>query len=222
MTAEPAPEESSRCHFGVNQMPALHEQFGQIDIYLFDQLLRSRIVPGMRVLDAGCGAGRNLVYLLQAGFEVFGADVDAGSIAEVRSLAARLAPALPADNFRVESLEGLTFPSQFADIVICSAVLHFALDDAGFNAMLRGCWRVLKPGGLFFCRLASTIGLDGRGEPLGGRRYRLPDGSERYLVDEPLLLALTRELGGELADPLKTTVVQGQRCMTTWVVRKGA
>ena len=222
MTAEPALEESSRCHFGVNQMSALHEQFGQIDIYLFDQLLRSRIEPGMRVLDAGCGVGRNLVYLLQAGFEVFGADADAGSIAEVQSLAARLAPALPADNFRVESLEALTFPSQFADMVICSAVLHFALDDARFNAMLRGCWRVLKPSGLFFCRLASSIGLDGRGELLGGRRCRLPDGSERYLVDEPLLLALTRELGGELADPLKTTVVQGQRCMTTWVVRKGA
>jgi hypothetical protein len=41
-------------------------------------------------------------------------------------------------------------------------------------------------------------------------------------VDEPLLLALTAELGGQLMDPLKTTVVQNQRCMTTWVVRKGA
>lgn len=198
----------------------LQEQFGQIDIYLFDQLLRGRIVPGMRILDAGCGTGRNLVYLLQAGYEVFGADADAASIAEVRRLAARLAPALSADNFRVESLDALTFPSQFADIVMCSAVLHFAADDARFNAMLHGCWRVLKPNGVFFCRLASSIGLDGRGEPLGGRRYRLPDRSERYLVDEPLLLALTRSLGGELVDPLKTTVVQDQRCMTTWVVRK--
>ena len=199
---------------------ALQEQFGQIDIYLFDQLLRGRIVPGMRLLDAGCGAGRNLVYLLQTGYEVFGADADAASIAEVRRLAARLAPALPADNFRVESLDALTFPSQFADIVICSAVLHFAADDARFNAMLQGCWRALKPNGVFFCRLASSIGLDGRGELLGGRRYRLPDRSERYLVDEPLLLALTRSLGGELVDPLKTTVVQDQRCMSTWVVRK--
>src|SRR5687767_1576464 len=146
----------------------LQEWFGGIDIYLFDQLLRGRIVPGMRILDAGCGAGRNLVYLLQAGYEVFGADPDAASIAEVRRLAARLAPALPADNFRVESLEAPTFPSLFADAVICSAVLHFADDDARFNAMLQGCWRVLKPNGLFFCRLASSIGLDGRGEPLGG------------------------------------------------------
>jgi hypothetical protein len=58
--------------------------------------------------------------------------------------------------------------------------------------------------------------------PIGGRRHRLPDGTERYLVDEAFLMNLTRELGGELMDPLKTTVVQNQRCMTTWVVRKNA
>ena len=53
-----------------------------------------------------------------------------------------------------------------------------------------------------------------------GRRFRLPDGSERYLVDEAFLVRLTEELGGQLADPLKTTVVQNQRSMTTWIVRK--
>jgi 2-polyprenyl-3-methyl-5-hydroxy-6-metoxy-1,4-benzoquinol methylase len=204
------------------KMSALSEQFGQIDIYLFDQLLRGRIAPGMRILDAGCGTGRNLVYLLRAGYEVFAADANAASIAAVRQLAARLAPTLPPDNLRVESLDALSFPKEFADVVICSAVLHFASDDAQFNAMLKGCWEAVKPEGMFFCRLASSIGLDGRAEPLGGRRYRLPDHSERYLVDEPLLMTLTREFGGELCDPLKTTVVQGQRCMTTWVMRKGA
>jgi len=50
----------------------------------------------------------------------------------------------------------------------------------------------------------------------------LPDGTERYLVDEALLVDLTRRLGGTFLDPLKTTIVQNQRCMTTWVVRKGA
>jgi tellurite methyltransferase len=48
----------------------------------------------------------------------------------------------------------------------------------------------------------------------------LPDGSERYLVDEALLVTLTKDLGGQFADPLKTTVVQNQRSMTTWVMRK--
>ena len=64
--------------------------------------------------------------------------------------------------------------------------------------------------------------MEHRIERVAGRRCRLPDGSERYLVDEALLLRLTAELGGELADPLKTTIVQNQRCMTTWIVRKNA
>jgi SAM-dependent methyltransferase len=199
-------------------MPDLQEQFGQIDIYLFDQLLRGRIRPGMRVLDAGCGAGRNLVYFLREGYEVFGVDIDPGAIEHTRRLAASLAPALPADNFRMAAIEEMAFPDGFADLVLSSAVLHFARSDGHFDAMLRATWRVLKPGGLFFCRLASSIGMENQVQRVGGRRFRLPDGSERYLVDEALLLRLTGELGGQLADPLKTTVVQNQRCMTTWIV----
>ena len=201
-------------------MSDLQQQFGQIDIYLFDQLLRQRIALPMRILDAGCGSGRNLVYLLQSGFEVFGADSDPASIERVRALAARLAPQLPPTNFRAELIEAMTFPDAFADLVLSSAVLHFARDDDQFDAMLRGMWRMLKPGGFLFCRLASSIGMENRAEHVGGRRYRLPDASERYLVDEALLMRYTTELGGELLDPLKTTVVQDQRCMTTWVVRK--
>jgi tellurite methyltransferase len=200
----------------------LETECGAIDIYLFDQLLRGRIAPGDRVFDAGCGSGRNLVHLLRSGYDVFGADADADAIAEVRALAARLAPSLPADNFRVEPLERTTFGDHAATVVICSAVLHFARDDEQFEAMLAGAWRVLAPGGMFFSRLASTIGVESRVHPLGatGRRYRLPDGTDRYLVDEPLLMDYTRRLGGQLLDPIKTTVVQDQRSMTTWVVRK--
>jgi len=196
------------------------EQFGNIDIYLFDQLLRGRIRPGMRVFDAGCGSGRNIVYFLRSDYDVWGVDADPAAIHAVRRLAAALAPELPAGNFHSEPIEQMTFPESFADVVISSAVLHFAADDGEFAAVLRGTWRVVKPGGMLFCRLASSIGIEGQIEPIQGRRCLLPDGSERYLVDEPLLMSLTRELGGELLDPLKTTVVQGQRSMTTWVLRK--
>jgi tellurite methyltransferase len=200
----------------------LKTQFGQIDIYLFDQLLRGRIGPGMRVLEVGCGSGRNLAYLLHAGYDAAAVDSDLQSVTQVRRLAADLAPALPEDNFRMESVEAMSFPDSFADVVISIAVLHFANGDAQFNAMLAGLWRVLRPGGLFFCRLASSIGMAERMIPRGGRRFLLPDGSERYLVDEALLLDLTHRLGAELIDPLKTTIVQDQRCMTTWVLRKAA
>jgi tellurite methyltransferase len=195
-------------------MPTLQQQFGNIDIYLFDQLLRGNITPGMRILDAGCGGGRNLVYLLREGYEIFAADANPAALAQTRALA----PSLPAENFRVEPVESMSFPDAFADVVLLSAVLHFARDDEHFDNMLRGAWRVLKPGGLFFCRLASTIGM--QHQHIAGRRFLSPDGVERYLVDESLLLNLTASLGGHLVDPLKTTVVQNQRCMTTWVIRK--
>lgn len=197
----------------------LSTDFGDIDIYVFDQLLRGRIAPGMRVMDAGCGGGRNLVYLLRQRFEVCGNDASADAIAEVSALAAHLAPGGTYD-FRCEAIEHTSFPDAHADVVIASAVLHFARDAAHFDAMLEAIWRVLRPGGLLVARLASTIGIADQVQPRGGRRYLLPDGSERYLVDAEILLAATARLGGTLADPIKTTIVHEQRAMTTWVVRR--
>jgi SAM-dependent methyltransferase len=197
----------------------LHDQFGDIDIYLFDQLLRGRITPGMRVFDGGCGGGRNLVYLLREGYQVCGNDANPEAVARVRELAAALAPGTVAD-VRIEALEQTSFPEGHADVVLVSAVLHFARDAAHFEAMLRGAWRVLRPGGLFFARLASTIGIAAEVRAIGGGRYHLPDGSERYLVDAEALADWTERLGADMLDPIKTTVVHRQRAMTTWVARR--
>lgn len=201
-------------------MTDLASLVGPIDIYLFDQVLRGRVPEGTSIFDAGCGSGRNLVHFLRAGHDVAAVDPDPAAIAAVRGLARTLAPRLPDSNFRVEPVEANGFEAESRDFVISSAVLHFARDAEHFRAMLAGTWRVVRPGGVLFCRLASTIGMESRFAPLGGGRFRLPDGSARTLVDEPALLALTEELGGELLDPLKTTVVQDRRCMTTWVVRR--
>ena len=152
----------------------LQATFGQIDIYLFDQLLRGRITPGMRVLDAGSGPGRNLLYLLGAGFEVFAADEDPAAIEAIRRLAAEVAPNLPRDNFRTEAVEAMSFAAESMDVVLSNAVLHFAADDRQFDAMLRGSWRVLRRGGIFFCRLASSIGLESRLQPVGWTQIRAP------------------------------------------------
>jgi 2-polyprenyl-3-methyl-5-hydroxy-6-metoxy-1,4-benzoquinol methylase len=200
-------------------MNDLRTEFGDIDIYLFDQMLRGRIAPGMTVLDAGCGGGRNLVYLLRSGCEVYAVDADRQAVASVRTLAARLAPHLSEDHFRVEPIEAMSL-AEAADVVISSAVLHFARDEEHFDAMLGASWRALKRGGLFFCRLASSIGMEARVRPVGHGRFLLPDGSERYLVDEASLVERTGRLSATLVDPLKTTIVQNQRCMTTWVMRK--
>ncbi|MEM8487436.1 MAG: class I SAM-dependent methyltransferase [Bacteroidota bacterium] len=200
---------------------SLKKQFGNIDIYLFDQLLKGRIMPGMDVLDAGCGTGRNLHYLLKEGFTVYGVDADEQPLRYTEQFARRLRPNLPADSFQVCDLAELPFePAQF-DVVICSAVLHFSRDVAHFHSMVDEMWRVLKPGGMYFARLASTIGVAHLVMPKEGGWYHLPDGSDRFLVDEAILLTKTEALGGTLLDPIKTTNVQNLRAMTTWVVRKG-
>ena len=197
---------------------SIQEQFGQIDIYVFDQILRGNIAPGMRVLDAGCGYGRNLVYLLREGCEVFALDLEREGVEHVRQLAASLGAGLPAENFQVGAIEQMPFPDGFADVVICSAVLHFARDEEQFRSMLTELWRVLRPGGMLFSRLGSRIGMDF--ERVRGGRFIVGDGSEWFLVDEEMLLELTEEMNGVLVDPLKTTIVQDYRCMTTWVLRK--
>ena len=194
--------------------------FGEIDIYLFDQILKGRFDRRPRLLDAGCGDGRNLVYFLRRGFHCFGIDREPSAIARVRALASELAPAVPSENFHVGELDDLPWADENMDAVICSAVLHFASDEAHFARMVQEAWRVLAADGLLFARLASTIGLEGRIGAAGGRRARLPDGTERFVVNEPMLIEWTDRLGGQLLDPIKTTNVQQQRSMTTWCLRK--
>ncbi len=203
-------------------MSELRSLFGEIDIYLFDQLLKGRFDGARTLLDAGCGSGRNLVYFLQNGFDVFGTDRDPDAVARVRRLAARLAPHAPPDRFHHAAVEAMPFGDATMDAVLSSAVLHFADDEAHFAAMLGEMWRVLRPGGLFFARLASSIGMEDRVQPLQGRRHRLPDGSERFLVDAPFLANHATRLGALPLDPLKTTIVQDLRAMTTWCLRKPA
>lgn len=197
----------------------LRMEFGEIDIYLFDQLLRGRFDRRRRVLDAGCSAGRNLPFFLRHRFDVRAVDADPAAIHAVRQLVASLHPALPSGQIHCGPIDALPWEDASTDAVICSAVLHFARDEQEFTAMIEEMWRVLAPGGLFFARLASSIGLERHLSAATGR-VRLPDGSDRFIVDERTVLDWTSTLGGTLADPLKTTNVQNMRCMTTWVMEK--
>ena len=198
----------------------LQQDFGNIDIYLFDQLLKGTYDKCHKVLDAGCGGGRNLVYFLRNGYDAYAIDPNPKAVEAVKLLAKSIAPSLPQSNFRVAPAEALPFDDQYFDLMICSAVLHFADSEAHFDDMLRSIWRVLKPGGYLFARLASDIGIESLVLPIGKGRYLLPDGSERFLVNEQMLLNYTSSLHALLHEPIKTTNVQNLRCMTTWCMQK--
>jgi SAM-dependent methyltransferase len=198
----------------------IQDTFGNIDIYLFDQLLKGTYDECNTILDAGCGTGRNLLYFLKSGAHVFGIDQNPEAISQLKALASNFPHINPNENFKVASVENLPFGNETFDLVISSAVLHFSENQVHFDAMLNSMWNVLKPGGYFFCRLASEIGIESLVRFIGNGRYILPDGSERFLVNQEMLLRFTKKLGGELHEPIKTTNVQNLRAMTTWCVRK--
>ncbi|OKL40366.1 class I SAM-dependent methyltransferase [Pontibacter flavimaris] len=204
-------------HLPLTSIPA---QFGNIDIYLFDQLLKGRIRKGMRVLDAGCGSGRNIQYLMQAGVKVYGADISEEAIANVRAMASELAPTLSPKNFVVTDLTDLPFEDAAFEVVLCSAVLHFAQSEAHFRRMLQQLWRVLKPEGMLFCRFSTTIGMEGKLQQVAPQKYKMPHGPVWFLADEPQLRELIYTLEAELLEPLKTVLVERERSMTTLVLRK--
>ena len=183
--------------------------------------LKNPLILGQYFVDTG--SGRNLEYFLRMGFDVQAVDEDSTAIAATKKLFESLAPKLGPERVRREAIESMSLPDESVDLVISSAVLHFARGDVHFKAMVEEMARVLKPGGIFFCRLASLIGLESlasRTRPLGEHRFVLPDGSERYCVSEEQILDAIDAFPSILLDPLKTTVVQGQRAMTTWVARK--
>ena len=196
---------------------------GRTDVYLLDQWMRGRLRAPMRILDAGCGDGRNLDPFLLGGFDVHGIDADAAAVEKARTHAAELAPSVPATNFRVARVDDLDpDPDGTFDVVIAIAVLHFARDRAHFDAQLAALWSVVRPGGMLFARLASSIGNEAHLLPLGAGRFRMGDGSERFLVDRGDLAAATSALGATLLDPVKTVLVERLRAMTTWVVGRPA
>lgn len=203
-------------------MTNITEFFGGIDIYLFDQILKNRFTPEMKILDAGCGGGRNLIYFLRQNFQVFAVDQNVEAIECIRYLAQKLAPKIPPENFQLSAVEKMPFADEKFDWVLSNAVLHFANDEKHFNEMLREMWRVLKSPGMLFARLASTIGIEDKVKNIAECRYLLPDGSERFLVDEEMLMQATENLGATFSEPIKTTNVQNLRSMTTWVIRKNA
>jgi len=192
------------------------------DIYLIDLILKRYFNPEMKIMDAGCGMGRNIEYFLQAGYDVYGADISEDDVHYIRKRARDINPDLSPENFRLEPVEKMSFEPETMDVVICNTVLHFARNEENFEEMLKGAWNLLKPGGIFFCRLATSIGIAHEIKQIQGRRYLLPDGSERFLADEKMLRERTATLNARFLEPLKTVHVHGMRCMTNWILKKGA
>jgi len=197
-------------------MRPLSQLLGNTDIYLLDQILKNRYTPPQTILDAGAGAGRNLHWFAQQGFVVYGTDRDPAAVEALR----RHYPDVPANRFQVAPVESMPFPDAFFEHIICCAVLHFAENEAHFGQMFAELVRVLKPGGSLFIRVATDVGLAEKMIPLGNGRFRMPDGTDRFLLTRPALESLLRQHELRVLEPFKTVLVDDLRSMAVLVLGK--
>jgi tellurite methyltransferase len=187
------------------------------DIYVIDQILKGRYNGGGKLLDAGCGGGRNISWFVsQPNFIVYAIDTDQDAIHNLL----RNYPSLKPDHVNCTPVQSLPFSNTFFDHIICSTVLHFGRNKEDFLQMFSELNRVLKPGGSLFIRVASDIGIENKIVSLGGGRFSLPDGTDRFLLTKSLIDQILKTFPLALTEPVKTTNVQDIRCMTTLVLEK--
>ena len=184
-----------------------------IDVYLIDQLLKGRINSESKILDAGCGGGRNIHYLINNGMDVMGIDANSEAIEFLRKQHPQLH-----DHFTHSTLENFSSPLQF-DFIICNAVLHFAENHEHFEMMFASLAKLLKPKGVLFIRMTSDIGLKLEKESETGV-FNLPDGSWRYLITREKIDQLISKYSLSLLEPVKTVKVEELRSMTTLVLTR--
>jgi ubiquinone/menaquinone biosynthesis C-methylase UbiE len=200
-------------------VPQLNAELGNMDLYLLDQVLKGRFSPEMRILDAGCGEGRNLVWFIRQGFDVFACDVADAPLQLLRYQMRSLGRPELTEQVYTMDLEQMLFPDQAFDLVICSAVLHFSRDEEHFQAMLHELKRVCKPGAYLFIRAATTLGMEFYGlKPNSKGWYSLPDGSERFLLTPQHLEAMARDW--TWVEPVKTVLIPGQRSMLSLMAHR--
>lgn len=199
----------------------LNHALGNIDLYLLDALLKGYIPAGSKVLDAGCGEGRNLHWFLRNGYPAWGIDENAAAIRMLRFVANSAQKGYPQDRFTTGQLEALPYASNEFDAVICSAVLHFAESEKHFKQMWAELWRVLKPGGFLFVRTATPhgLGLDTK-QAKADAPVLLPDGSLRFLLSDALLQELLDQYPMDWLEPQKAVLVIDQRSMGVLMLSK--
>lgn len=199
----------------------LNATLGNIDIYLLDQILKGRFDKQMKILDAGCGEGRNCIYFLHQGYQIFGCDAHPIAVDMCRITAKTIDSDYDVHRFQKANIEDMPFHAGAFDVVLSSAVLHFARSETHFFQMMDEMMRVLKPGGVFFLRMCTEGGNILANAPyLGDGVYLLPDGSERFVLTDRLEKEILNRYGLEYLEFPKSVLVHEQRSMGVFVFRK--
>jgi SAM-dependent methyltransferase len=196
------------------------EQLGKIDLYLLDQLMKGRIDPGMCILDAGFGHGRNSQYFIERDFDIWGVDSNKELRDVIDAQIKIWNPNYDKSKFQIANLEKIPFPDRHFDLIISCAVLHFAENRTHFIQLFEESMRVLKSGGIFWFRMTTIHTIESHVQHLQDDVYLLPDGSTRYLLELDLLHSLIKKHDLIFLDPFKTVNVANLRTMCVAALQK--
>ncbi len=198
----------------------LLQQLGNIDIYLLDQLMRGRIHSSMKLLDAGCGHGRNSEYFIRNNYDISGFDRKEASLNDLKANIPIWNPDFNSSKFKLGNIENPPFSDQRFDFIISSAVLHFAESRKHFIQLFEAMIQLLSPQGILWIRMCAKHTIESYAEQIEEDIYFLPDESTRYLLDLKVLAQLQQKHHLQLLDPFKTLNVSNLRTMSTIVLQK--
>ena len=188
----------------------LKESLGNTDMYIIDQFMKGNFSKEYKILDAGCGGGRNLKFLFDLGFQIEGCDLSENHFSNIKRK-------LPSIKLKVANLNNLPYQENEFDYIICNAVLHFANSEEEFKTMIKELHRVLKTTATLFIRMTSIFGIENLVQK-ENHQYRLPDKSSRFLLTNELIDFILTLF--EFKEPLKTVNVNNLRCMSTLILKK--
>ncbi len=193
--------------------------FGDINIDLMDQILKGRFAGKEKILDIGCGQGRNLIYFINRGCDLFGVDKDPAAISMCQYIAQELGFDRP-DRFTTQNANALSFEDEMFDAVISTSVLHFARDKTDFMQAWSEQKRVLKKKGILFAIIDSNLGFESVAVRIDDWKWKFNDGSIRFLLTDVLLSELEVTHDFEWVQPVKTVNFGNQHAHSILVLEK--
>lgn len=201
----------------LNSLDDINNYFGDLDLFLLDQLLKGNIRSG-KVLELGFGDGRNLLHFLQAGYEVHGVDLDPSSIALMKAFAKNLKQGCP-ENFIKTSATDLPYDDAFFDTVICCRLFHF-LSDQDKKIAWHQIHRVLRPNGICYFTANSTINFEHSIVGHEEGQHSFPDGTQGYMLNQKHLSAFLTDSGFKQIEPTRHIQYDDQHAETILVLQK--
>ncbi|MEM6735448.1 MAG: methyltransferase domain-containing protein [Bacteroidota bacterium] len=192
----------------------INNYFGDMDLFLIDAILKGKIPQEGKVLDIGCGEGRNGIFFINEEYEYLGIDQNASRISLIDYLSKSSKTAIA--RFQVGRMQEIDLSEEF-DVIICSRILHFAENEQDFQLIWRNIVQHLNTQGvLYFSMDSAMIGQEVKAK--GNGKYEFQDGHISYALNPSLYEYMLK--GFSELEYLKTVIYNNKRINSFGLLRK--